>query len=757
MRRRSSRTRRSSRSTRAPLAALVRVVLLGGVFACSPPEGAAVDGRARSPIEIGQMGSIFDLATSLAAERTDAARWKEGASLATGALLAPFVDADGAPLLARNGARTRGTCGVTFISPSYAVTAAHCVDPANADLGALVVEMYRPTPVVADSLPAAATLAGTFPEYTHGRLGAGGGYFVDRYACALVSRCSDAYGGPLQCDSSTPGADTALVRCENAPGRTYGFVDVATTDDPSAALFMPWKHEIYDVPDGAPSDDRWIHYVAYTDPPDNYHYLGADRSGAEQNQLLPLVSVDFPDGTPHHELAATEPLVSTDLWGCHGTSGSGVLQAAEDGEWRLLGPASLGNPEHDEFLCDHIPSLDGTCRDPGCLGVSYVALGTTRGMAADNADALRADCDPFAYGAAAFFPLRACWLDRLADDPARPDDGAVVAHLSPPSTVSPLDPRREPVIALAAGESVAVAGFSIASRRRYRLGLVAWADAPGCTGTTCAELTVNVDGKDVVARPLGASSQSIALAATFVADGAGPAPIRIGAGAAPAALPAARLELAQLTLRLEEAANTFDSMTERLEAALEDLGTPGSDAQPMRFLGDGRLGFAAWLLPNERMLLTRQAIAPGRAWSVAFTASGVARASGMVVVASPSAGELTCGFLDERGAVIAAVDCTSGNARIDDRASTAAAAALYIQTSPGSGPIAIDDVTLVSDAETARGVPGSGWTTCAGCAVPVGDPDPLAVVSRATPEGPPAIGAVPAPPVARIVDPAFTR
>src|SRR3954464_3541179 len=56
------------------------------------------------------------------------------ASKATGAIEVPIRDANGQLVsVATNSGSlaVRGTCGVTFISPHYAVTASHCVSSAN--------------------------------------------------------------------------------------------------------------------------------------------------------------------------------------------------------------------------------------------------------------------------------------------------------------------------------------------------------------------------------------------------------------------------------------------------------------------------------------------------------------------------------------------------------------------------------------------------------------------------------------------------
>src|SRR5262249_30068787 len=149
--------------------------------------------------------------------------------------------------------------------------------------------------------------------------------------------------------TASVGNDIALVRCDGSPGNKYGFVDIAPSDAMTAAVFMPWKHEIYDLPEDS-SDPRWAHYTSYSTHENNYHYFGVDSSGVEQNQLLPLVAPDFDGGLQHSKLYASGNVVTTDLLGCHGSSGSGVLQENDGGLLQLLGPADLGNHEHNAYL-----------------------------------------------------------------------------------------------------------------------------------------------------------------------------------------------------------------------------------------------------------------------------------------------------------------------------------------------------------------------------------------------------------------------
>lgn len=63
----------------------------------------------------------YDVALAVPGALGDAVR-------AEATVLSPTYLDGGAPLLASDGTPIRGTCGVAFVSPSYAITASHCVD-----------------------------------------------------------------------------------------------------------------------------------------------------------------------------------------------------------------------------------------------------------------------------------------------------------------------------------------------------------------------------------------------------------------------------------------------------------------------------------------------------------------------------------------------------------------------------------------------------------------------------------------------------
>jgi len=309
---------------------------------------------------------------------------------ATGAVITPVLNSS--PPQA-------GSCGVTFVSPNYAFTAAHCPDQLNIrpEIDPVTVQMFSPT--VAFHLNwAAQPLTGTFPNYAPRFFGAAEGYHVDEYQCVVVARCGSEWGNHNCTDPAASGldGDLALLKCQGGPGNKYGYVNVAQQDVPLADVFVPWKHEVYDVPlDEQAAGDAWDHYIRLTaDIDQNFHYL------AGRNQLLPLASTDYPGAISPRKIAtpAVTAPVRTDVPVCHGGSGSGVFQKNPNGtdrtSWELLGPAVTGDTEINAgFLCAHAPQLDdGTPRQPGELGSSYSPLYQTQYLFNSFIGDIQQDC-----------------------------------------------------------------------------------------------------------------------------------------------------------------------------------------------------------------------------------------------------------------------------------------------------------------------------------------------------------------------------
>ncbi len=645
------------------------------LVACAQGTQRAPGGQRTDPVELDQEGGVYELTLSLSAQRSVDARAREMAALATGALLGPIIEG-GAPELASNGTQVRGTCGATLISPSYAVTAAHCTDTGSLDVDALTLEMYRPTLALAATYLDTTELTGTFPDYSHGRVDAADGYLTDRYTCSVAARCGEPYGPALNCDSAWhTTSDVALLHCEGRPGDRYGYLDVAAADDLSAEVFMPWKHEIYDIP-VEPTDDRWQHYTLLTaDVAENYHYHGADVDGVEQNQLLPLVSVPFADGSSRTKLSQGNGYVMTELLGCHGSSGSGVLQRSQHGRWELLGPAVLGNEELNDYLCNHVPGLGGWSHPPGTPGLSYGGVEATAHVVEQIRADFEAGCDALPDGATSLFTHGVCVVANLNLGATNQD---WVERLGSPTEPAPFDPWRGPVVHLAAGETVSLTGFSATADVEYRLGLTVWS-GQDCAERPCPELVVHLGDEEAIRHDLvQLSSQLTPLAAAWTASATGAQTVILTANGGD-------LEVDGLTLVPEDHVTGFDVAHERLGVTLVDPQDDPSLPQPMRFVGDGVDGFSARLLGQERLLLTRQALLRAQRYVVEFDVAGGAT--------------LSCGLIEGGGAIALRADCSDGSATlVDALPGSAAFAAFFIENESATDAVLIDNLRLATQA-----------------------------------------------------------
>lgn len=308
------------------------------------------------------------------------------ASKATGALEIPMRKADGtvATILSNTGPwglpvrlTVRGTCGVTFISPHYAVTAAHCVEQRNVPdppSTPLTVRQFDVTNASLLGLNAAALIKGTYPSYQplSTSMKDVPGYQSTALSCKLVSRCatplidSPAYN----CDFA---GDIAMLYCgdraSNAP-----WLPVASSDPLVGPVEMYWFHELLSpIPltqpaPGSPAVDfdRYQHYTLLgagssdklAAQMNNWHYIASPT-----NALLPLKSVPWSNGAPRQRLFHS---TATDLFGCHGTSGSGVLQRNATGDLELLGPVSNAPSWALTRLCNNPDTFQ-----PGTTGLTY--------------------------------------------------------------------------------------------------------------------------------------------------------------------------------------------------------------------------------------------------------------------------------------------------------------------------------------------------------------------------------------------------
>jgi hypothetical protein len=221
-----------------------------------------------------------------------------------------------------------GSCGITFVSKHYAVTAAHCVDHIPIRGRVTVEEIglgdYDPNEFISSLV-----VEGTWPNFApNGRLTRG--YAASRmHGCIVTRRCDPNEGGRQACPIAE-NADIALVKCTERVKTDYARTTHALAADGWPAdvddqlnMFINvwWFHELYAMPTEDDGSDRWAHYgaLAVGQESQNWHYT-------RDHQLLPLFSFAFDDGTQFQSLGSTHATRNTTTApACHGTSGSGVF------------------------------------------------------------------------------------------------------------------------------------------------------------------------------------------------------------------------------------------------------------------------------------------------------------------------------------------------------------------------------------------------------------------------------------------------
>jgi MYXO-CTERM domain-containing protein len=291
-----------------------------------------------------------------------------------------------------------------------------------------------------------------------------------------------------------------------------------------------------------------------------------------------------------------------------------------------------------------------------------------------------ADCGAWLSGATAIYTQSGCLRDAL---------GEFAQHLVAPTATPPWD-LGESVLSLVAGETVNSSVLQAVAGQRYRVGLLGWSEA-GCPSPPCPRISVSVAGLEVLTHTFEvAASAPVPLGAAVLADTTGSVTLALHAENG------TRFELGGLAWVPDVNQNKFDGAPDRAGVVLFDLDTSSPGPAPARFVGDGKEGFAAWLLPNERLLFPRQAIVPGHRWTARFS-----------VTTDPV--ELTCGLANQAGQPVLEADCSTGSAELDDTGSPSALrAGFFIESSAQSSPALIDDLELIFDPGGSDGAAGSG-------------------------------------------------
>lgn len=316
---------------------------------------------------------------------------------ATGYLELPIKNANGTPAATQGGFAIRGTCGVTFIAPHYAITAAHCVAAPHVANNAqpITVNHLDISDIDYWSLAFSSTFEGNFPNFEPLTVPAQdlAGYQKTSMQCTVSARCGSS--NTINCAIN---ADVAMLYCPTRPSNAP-WIPVATSDpaNGTGAVEMYWYHEVLfipsDLPDVAyPQDlDRWTHYTMYNplvpnevdSKRNNFHYLASPM-----NSILPLHSVPWSGGTQRRRIGAG----ATDLFGCHGSSGSGIFQRNALNNLELLGPALAGPGWADTRLC-----RDPEEYAPGVSRLTYTSNTSVRSLQTQYQWALLFDRNPIVW------------------------------------------------------------------------------------------------------------------------------------------------------------------------------------------------------------------------------------------------------------------------------------------------------------------------------------------------------------------------
>lgn len=280
------------------------------------------------------------------------------------------------------------TCGVTFVSHHYAVTAAHCVSGKVLD-STHAIEQYNTTSLDLNAVYASDVIgpypssSDPFPNYTKTALTSANGYNVTNYSsCMLKRRCNASYGPTLNCPltGTDTGGDLALLYCSTRSSTGQNWVPVQSASNAANdAVQVWWFHELVNL--AISGDSPYTPYAPYQPYFNWYHYGNLPDASPESQannwhyyhpgvtlQPLPLVSWHTVNNQPYtvsnpavDPITPNNPLtqVATNVPACHGTSGSGVMSNASGTSGDLLvGVVSTGPRVYaEQRLCNAMNTL----------------------------------------------------------------------------------------------------------------------------------------------------------------------------------------------------------------------------------------------------------------------------------------------------------------------------------------------------------------------------------------------------------------
>jgi hypothetical protein len=225
----------------------------------------------------------------------------------------------------------QGTCGITFISKHYGITAGHCTDGGP---NPLPVASYQTTNLTAAKIFTHATVdkSAGWPNWrVPTPLTSGDGYVLNgAVGCFKVRDCRTA--SLLNCPTTT-NTDIAMLHCPSRSGARAGWVRVwrefENREPIGTRVRVRWYHEIVNLSTVAGNSQDWLHYGKYdstTHLTENFHYT-------YNHQMVPLDTnvgsvKSFVTGSGNGQASTPS---------CHGTSGSGAL-APVFSTYYLLGP-----------------------------------------------------------------------------------------------------------------------------------------------------------------------------------------------------------------------------------------------------------------------------------------------------------------------------------------------------------------------------------------------------------------------------------